>query len=292
MTTGLLWAVLAIKLKVALAFASAGTIVWYRFVFAFVALTIFLNFRHRKEIKDVILPPWPLLLAGACLAFNYFGYMKGIEYTSPSQAQIAIQVGPLILILVGLFYFKERTSIPQILGFLIAFLGFAIFYFEQSTFSAKSNPATHLLWQAGYFWILAAALTWTCFAVLSRMLVSRFHPQAINWVIYGVSAILLLPLVQWKDFYNWSFGNWILMTSLGLNTVLAYGLLAEAFSRLPTSLTSLIISLNPLLTVFFMYLLGGLHLPWLPYEVIGSLGVVGALLVVVGAILASRPKRA
>ncbi|MCB0387052.1 MAG: DMT family transporter, partial [Bdellovibrionales bacterium] len=86
-TTALCWAILAIGLKFTLQFADSGTIVWVRMV---VAATLMLGYYLLKKPDHLkILKQLPLLgiLAGLSLSANYFGFMKGVELTSPSNAQ-------------------------------------------------------------------------------------------------------------------------------------------------------------------------------------------------------------
>ena len=73
-------------------------------------------------------PPLLAVLAGFSLAFNYFGYMKGVELTSASNAQVMIQMAPTLLAVIGFVYFKENPTRAQILGYLLAVMGFAAFY--------------------------------------------------------------------------------------------------------------------------------------------------------------------
>jgi drug/metabolite transporter (DMT)-like permease len=280
--TGLLWAILAIKLKLALDFASAGTIVWFRFVFAFFCLGLYLYIKSPQDLKILRKPPLKGIFAGLFLAFNYYGFMKAVEYTTPSNAQIMIQSGPLLVIVMGVFYFNERMRKIQIGGFTIAGLGFIFFYRDQWNGVHNANFAM------GAFWVLTAALAWAIYAIMQKQLLNQYRPQSLNWLIYGLSLIVLSPLVTWSEFSQLSWPTWILLASLGLNTVLAYGFLAEAFQRIPASLTSLIIAVNPLLTVMIMSVLTYLNVSWMIHEKIHSLGLVGALCVVLGVILAAR----
>lgn len=127
-TTALCWAVLAIGLKYALQFADSGTIVWFRMIVASLLLVTYYLIKKPDHLK--ILKQLPMLgvVAGLCLSANYYGYMKGVELTSPSNAQIMIQMAPMSLILIGIFYFRERPSPLQGLGFGLAALGFSLFF--------------------------------------------------------------------------------------------------------------------------------------------------------------------
>jgi drug/metabolite transporter (DMT)-like permease len=78
------------------------------------------------------------------------------------------------------------------------------------------------------------------------------------------------------------------MCFLGANTLIAYGALGEAFKRLPAYQVSLIITLNPLITLVAMAALRPFAPSWLPKDRVGTLGYGAALLVVGGVIQVLR----
>src|SRR5437868_896126 len=89
-TTALSWAVLAIALKVALLTYSTGTIVWVRMVVAAALLIGLFAFTRRKWLSILYKPSWQSVVCALLLSVNYYGFMKGIELTSASNAQILI----------------------------------------------------------------------------------------------------------------------------------------------------------------------------------------------------------
>ena len=58
-----------------------------------------------------------LIVATLGLAANYIGFLLGLDHTSPANAQVLIQLGPLLLALGGLVVFRERFAPAQWLGF-------------------------------------------------------------------------------------------------------------------------------------------------------------------------------
>ena len=73
------------------------------------------------------------------IALNYFGYMKGIEYTTASNSQVMIQMAPTLLIIAGILVFKEIPTWKQWLGMFIAAVGFYLFNGDQLQFSIEKN---------------------------------------------------------------------------------------------------------------------------------------------------------
>jgi drug/metabolite transporter (DMT)-like permease len=279
--TGLCWATLAIALRQALQYASTGTIVWFRLVVALFCLVAFYAVYDAKKLKIF----WPLkrwvVVAGLGLALNYFAYMRGIELTSASNAQIMIQLGPLLLLLFGVFYFGERPTKAQTIGLAIASLGFLLFFWEQVLISL--SDVNRFL--AGDLWLLIAAVAWALFAVLQKGLKQSWSPQQFNMVIYLICTLALWPTAHISELTSWDLPVWLLMIGCGINTLVAYGAFAEALRRAPASHVSLIISANPLLTIFLLAWLSGIGVTWVTPEPIHWRGLLGAGCVVCGVCL-------
>ncbi len=286
--TAFLWAILAIKLKLTLKYIDSYSIVWFRLTFAFVFLLIVKMIKAPKEISILKAPPWTGIVASLGLGINYLFYMKGVEYTSASNAQVLIQLAPIWLILVGIFVFKERPRKIQVMGFCLAFIGFGLFYKDQLNSTILSEQAT---FQEGNIWLVAGAAGWTLFAALQKPLLKTYDPQQLNLLLYGVASLILIPFTHWAAFLSLPPMAWLLLISLGLNTVLAYGALPIAFNNIPTSQVSVIIAANPLVTIFIMALLSSLEVSWIAPEHIAGLGYFAAAIVVVGVVLALRSRK-
>lgn len=278
--TGICWATLAIALRQAYLHASTGTIVWFRMLIPFVILALFYGLKDPRQLKKLF--PKPLVLvAGLCLAVNYFAYMRGLELTTASNAQIMIQMGPLSLLLIGILYFKETPSRSQKIGLFVAVIGFALFFWDQIVLSVADAPK----YVRGDLWLLLAALTWAVFAALQKGLRRDWSPQQFNMVIYAICAVALFPTAKIADMNSWSTGVWVLMLFCALNTLIAYGAFAEALKRAPASHVSLILAANPLLTIFLVWLMANLGINWISPEPITWRGALGALFVVGGVVL-------
>lgn len=275
----LLWGFLAIVMKVASADVDPVTIVWFRFTFAFACLGGLFLLRDPEGLRVLIAPSPLALLAAACLTANYLGYMNGLALTTPSVAQILIQLGPLLLAIAGVVLFGERLGARQVLGGLVALVGFAVFYADQH--GGAVVPRETL--RAGVGFLVFGAVTWAAYAVLQKRLVGRgLGAQQLNLVLYALPAACLWPFADLPSLSRLDAGGWAIMAFLGANTLLAYGALGEALRRLPAYQVSLIITANPLITLAAMELLRGAEPAWLPADAVGIGGYAGALLVLVG----------
>lgn len=288
LTTALSWAVLAIALKVALQTYSSGTIVWIRMAVAAVLMLGFAVIWRPKWLRIFRTPPWSMVLGAALLAGNYYGYMKGVEYTSASNAQILIQLSPLSFAIAGIFLHGERPTPDQIIGMVIAGIGLSFFFWDQILVS-MDNLAQY---QVGNLWILFAVVVWVTFALIQKKLLKTFPAQQLNMLTYSVAAVVLAPIATYSEWQATTWPSFWLIAFLSVNTVIAYGAFSEAIKRIPASHVSVIIAANPLVTIFLMTILAQMEVEWIRPEPIHWRGYLGALLVVTGVILTvSKPVR-
>ncbi|MDH5761676.1 MAG: DMT family transporter [Nitrospinota bacterium] len=280
--TALLWGILPILMKIALRDFSGTSIVWFRFAFAFPALFLFLKYRNKKPEAVLLAPPVMGILSGIFLAANYYCFLKGVETSSPSNAGILIQTAPVLLVILGVVLFNERFDRKQGVGLFVAVVGFILFYRDQSLKLGAGDYTESTLY------VEAAALLWVGYMVFQKKLAGLHEAQNLNLLVYGTAAVVLTPAVTWADFNGGHPGSWVLMAFLGLNTLLAYGCLAEAVKYIPLWLLSVVITLNPFITLAVMHLLPTVAPGLVTPEAIGLWGYIGAGTAVIGVIMVIR----
>lgn len=280
--TALLWGFLAIFLKYSLRIAAVETIVCFRFACAFAMLGLGLGLRGRARLRVLRRPPWLGLLAAALLAANYRFYFKGVELAGASGAQVLIQTAPLMFAAMGVFFFRERLVPLQRAGFVVAAAGFVLFYRDRASFGGPHVPE-------GLLAIGVAAVTWALWAALQKLLIGRGHrPQELNLLVYGVAALLLAPFADLGQLAGLGPAEWLVLGFLGVNTLLAYGALGEALRDAPAHQVSMIITLNPILTLAAMAALAALDVSWIAPEPVSAGGYAGAALLIGGVVLVVR----
>ena len=285
--TVLMWGVLAIALKVASREIDSPTIVWFRFSLAFSALFAWMAVKNPKELKILYKPSIVIVLSSLALAWNYMGFMLGIQFTSPSNAQVAIQAGPLLLAVFGIIFFREKISWVQIVGFLVAVLGFWIFYRQHITaVSGQEGQYTK-----GMLITFSGAVAWAIYAAFQKRLVVHYPVGTLNVFIFGLPVLLYLPFGNFGSLAHLSFGYWALLVFLGANALISYGCLSLALKYLEAGKVSIIIILNPIITFILMGILTALNVDWIAGEHFSVLSITGALIALGGAILVVRKKK-
>lgn len=284
--TALLWGVLPIILKIGLNEFSAGTIACFRFFFAFIVLFLILSINGSQPSRFLKRPPMLGIVAGVSLAVNYFGMTESVNLSSPANSAILIQLAPVMLVIVGVAFFKERVNWQQFLGFVIAAVGFILFYRDQ-----LGNVKDTELYSSATVYVVLAAVVWVLYIACQKILSRTYSAQMLNLLVYGVAALVLVAKVNWPEFSGVGWKGWTVLVVLGINTLLAYGALAEAVKYIPLTVISPVITLNPLITLSAMLVLpqfsGGLLAP----ETIGAGGYIGAVIAVTGVVLVLARKQ-
>jgi len=290
LTTAVFWGLLPIALKVTLTGMDAWTLTWYRFATAAVALGAFLAWRRRLPFRGPLTRRgrWLYLAALLCLVANYVGYLVALELTSPTVAQILIQLAPLFLLFGGVLVFRERFAPLQWVGFVVLVTGLVVFFHDRiaEVFSLDTRLGL------GVAVMLFAALAWAVYALAQKQLLAELASEQVLFLLYLGAVPLLLPpagLAQVLALDGLQLG---MLAFCCANTVIAYGCFAEALEHWEVSRVSAVVTLAPVFT-----LLGVQAAAWLwpaaaPAEILSGWNVLGALLVVGGSMTAALGARA
>lgn len=285
LTTALMWATLPVALKIALEQVDPYTLTWFRFVVAFTLIGSWLGLGGglggfaRLGRGDWIL----LAVAALALIGNYLFYLLGLARTTPANAQLIIQLAPLLMALGGIFIFRERFSTWQWLGLLVVFCGLLMFFRDQ-LFGSMLSASGYVL---GALLIVIAAIVWAAYAMAQKQLLNTLSSPAILLFVYACASVLLLPTAAPASLLQLDGLHWAALAYCALNTLGAYGAFAEALAHWEASRVSVVLALTPILTVICVWLA---HLFWpqlIQPERIGWGGWLGALLVVSGSALTS-----
>ena len=278
--TAACWATLPIALKLSLEVVDPLTLTWFRFLVASVLMGAWLAARGRlREYRGLARRTWGLLaIAAAMLVGNYVLYLLGVQSTTPGNAQVLIQLAPLLMALGGIFVFGESFRVAQWLGLAVIVGGLAAFFADQW----RAGPQAHH-YLAGSALVVAAAVVWAVYALAQKQLLLRLDSSAILWAIYLFATLALWPAAHPSRLAALDARHAWLVGYCALNTLVAYGAFAEALAHWEASRVSAILATTPLLCLAAV---AGVHALWpavLAPEHVGAIGYAGAILVVVGS---------
>lgn len=281
------WSTLPVALKISLSVVDAWTLTWFRFctatVFTFAIIFSTGSWRGflRLKSKDWL---W-LILAGLMLIGNYVGYLLGLEKTTPGNAQVLIQLAPFLMIVGGVYFFKETFYLKQKIGALLLVVGLGLFFKDQL------DSVSIVEYKTGVALMVFAAITWAIYALIQKKLQAVLSSQAILSVIYFLASLLLLPFSSPDHLTGLNQQQWIAVAYACFNTVGAYGAFSLALTYWQASRVGMVIAIVPVFSLLFINLMAGMFPDLVSFEHISSIGFVGVVLIVGGSMFASIGKK-
>ena len=288
--TVILWGLVPVALAIVLTTLDPYTINWFRFVTAFILLGCYLakqgNLPKVTQLRAVPIYLFAIAILG--LAGNYIFFVMGLQATSPSHAEVLIQLAGVFLSLGGLVIFKERYTRYQWMGVGLLIAGFTGFFYEQlQVLATDSNRYID-----GSIMLVIAGLSWAVYALIQKQLLTKLDPTHIMWIIYGACGILFSMVAKPQTLTQLNSIEWIALIFCGLNTVIAYGAFAESLQHWEASRVSAILALAPIFTIGSMGIAAWAAPGLIAPERITPLGLFGAILTIAGSMLISLGKGA
>ncbi|NCF18199.1 MAG: EamA family transporter [Haliea sp.] len=289
LVTAIMWGGLPLALKVILDDMDSITVTWYRFSIS-AALALLWYGRHSMGAVKRLLsrPLWPLtLLAVAGLLSNYIFYLVGLDYTTAEAAQVLIQLAPLLLLIGSVWFFNERFTAVQWLG-VMAFTAGLLLFFHHRLYALAGVGEGYLL---GLMLLVLAAVTWTGYGMAQKQLLKHVNANDLLLLIYVAGALLYLPASSPTQVLKLDGLGLVMLAFASLNTIIAYGSFGVAMTHWEASRVSAVITIAPLLTLFFVFLSNALYPGFVQAEPLDWMNWLGAVLVVCGSTTAAVGNR-
>jgi drug/metabolite transporter (DMT)-like permease len=216
------------------------------------------------------------ILAGLLLAADLVLWNRAIVTTTILEATLLVMIYPLLVALGGFLIWRERITKWLGIGGGLAFTGLVIM---------TLGPVSGLSSVSGNLYAVAAAIFYSgCMLITGRL--CRAHPTiaVTAWSFVGAAlgslpAALLEDRLLATDLYGWAY-----LALYGVLTLVGYLLINRSLGKLPTALVAVLGYGQPVVaTALAIPLLG---------EVPGLGDLAGAMVVVAGLVLATRPAKA
>jgi len=287
--TVLMWGSLPIALKGILDDIDSYTITWYRFAVSVIVVGLILIQTKKLPTFDGIKKQsraklFLLVILG--LTSNYVMYLLGLNLTTPSAAQIVIQIAPVLLLTGGVFIYKESFNFYQWTGVLMFTVGLGLFFNHRIDLILNASSD----YSVGLVLILFASITWAVYALAQKQLLQHYSSQQIMWIAYIAATFLLFPTADIFSVSSLSPFQWALLSFCCINTVVAYGCFAESLQHWEASRVGGVITLTPLATIIFSYFTNKYFPDYIEFEQLNGVSLLGAGILVVGSLLTALLK--
>lgn len=292
LVTASLWGTMPNILAIALQVIDTYTLTWFRFLSSFVLLGTYLSVRQimtlQLEIPKGLLAfqhlkrsSWILLtIAVLGVGLDYPLYLLGMARTSPANAEVVIQLAPVLMGLGAIVIFKERYTYQQWTGVGILTAGFLLFFHEQFQ-SLVTASASYIF---GSCLVMLAAIAWAAYALAQKQLLHFLPSEIVMLTIYGACTLLYTPVAQPRQLLGLAPIYTVILLLCGFSTLISYGAFAESLEHWEASKISAVQSLTPIITIVTSWLLGAV-LPMLTPTQLSLFAILGAVLVIFGSML-------
>lgn len=279
-----IWGITFISTKVLLVSFSPVEVMFFRLVFAVLALMIASPPRWGWNGLgwQVLRQEWTMMAAGLCGVTLYFLFQNiALTYTLAANVGVLVSVVPLFTALVSRAVFGEKLKANFFLGFSAAIVGIILITFNGSLV-LKLNPLGDLL-------SILAALVWAFYSVLIKKIGAA--QDAMITVTRKVVFYGLLFLIPVLPLFGFRLGLERLMSMPNLLNLIFLGVGSSAISFLTWN--SAVQILGPVRTSAYIYLVPIVAIfasVLVLHETITLVAWVGAALILSGMALSERDK--
>ncbi len=249
-----------------------------RFVFA--AVIIWIVLIYRNQTFTIPKQDWlPLLGMGLLGNLIYQGlFIIGIDYTYAANAAVMLGTIPIWVALFSHFFKLERMNILKTIGVIAAFAGI-VFIVSGGANPISFDSDTFI----GDLVIIAAAVVWGGYTILSKSFLSRYTPIQFSAVMATVGCVVLFLIglpnmlkLEWTSISAAAYGGVVYSGLLSIG--LAYLIWNYGLQTVGAVHTATYQNLVPVLGLIFGVVLLNEKLTFLQY--------VGSAFVVLGIVLA------
>lgn len=210
------------------------------------------------------------LLCGVFLVLNWVFLFKAFEVTSITIAITIYNLAPIIVLLLGTLFLKERMTWTSLVAILVCFLGSVLIVGINTTQSLSAFLGS------GFLWALLAAFCYAMTMLLGKG-VNQLSAYAMTFVQTTIGIVILLPFLQLNVFQGLTIENWLYIIGTGLiHTGFVYYLFFDSLRKLTAVVISALVFVDPVVAILLDTLI--LDFRPTPMQVLGILMVFGGII--------------
>ena len=220
------------------------------------------KFTFLKNKKDLLF----IAISGVAMGMSWMFLYEGYNQTGVSIASLLYYTGPVFVMIVSPFLFKERLTATKIVGFIIVVSGIALI--NGNIFDGQTNLF-------GLFCGIMSAVTY-CVMVTSNKKSKKITGMENSLIQLVVSFITVSLFVAFKSGFSFRVqsGDWVWIIILGvINTGIGCYLFFSSIGGLPVQTVAICGYIEPLAAVILSVVI--LNERLFPLQIVGAVFIIG-----------------
>jgi drug/metabolite transporter (DMT)-like permease len=223
------------------------TIIILRLILASILLTIIALSTKRKFSINLKSHGWIFILALVAV-FHLWIQVTGLQYTTAANTGWIIGTAPVFMALLGFIFYKERITLLQFAGILVALAGLLLLI-------GKGDIANiGLIENKGDLLVLGSAFTWGVYSMVNKKISLSYSPLMTILYLFLMMAVIIIPFNLNKEtinsVINLSPVSWMWILFLGIFcSGIAYVIWAQALRDMESAKVGAFLYFEPLVTV-------------------------------------------
>jgi drug/metabolite transporter (DMT)-like permease len=223
------------------------TIIILRLILASVLLTVIALSTKRKFSINLKSHGWIFILALVAV-FHLWIQVTGLQYTTAANTGWIIGTAPVFMALLGFIFYKERITLLQFAGILVALAGLLLLIGKGDITNIG------LIENKGDLLVLGSAFTWGVYSIVNKKISLSYSPLMTILYLFLMMAVIIIPFnlntETIKSVINLSPISWTWILFLGIFcSGVAYVIWAQALRDMESAKVGAFLYFEPLVTV-------------------------------------------
>ncbi|MBK9096740.1 MAG: DMT family transporter [bacterium] len=272
------WGTSFVATKVLLEEIKPVTIIILRLILASILLTAIAVYSRRSFSINLKSHGWIFILALVAV-FHLWIQVTGLQFTTASNTGWIIGTAPIFMAVLGFMFYRERITVLQISGIIIALAGLLLLIGKGDITNIS------LIQNKGDLLVLGSAFTWGVYSMVNKKISLTYSPLMTILYLFLMMAIIIIPFNMNSAVINsvisLSLTGWVSVLFLGIFcSGVAYVIWAQALRDMESAKVGAFLYFEPLVTVIAAWFL--LH------EEITLLMIFSGLLITAGVFIVNK----
>ena len=223
------------------------TIIILRLILASILLTIIALSTRRKFSINLKSHGWIFILALVAV-FHLWIQVTGLQYTTAANTGWIIGTAPIFMAILGFVFYKERITLLQFAGILVALAGLLLLIGKGDITNIG------LIENKGDLLVLGSAFTWGVYSMVNKKISLSYSPLMTILYLFLMMAVIIIPFnlntETINSVINLSPVSWMWILFLGVFcSGIAYVIWAQALRDMESAKVGAFLYFEPLVTV-------------------------------------------